>query len=70
MPQLARPPPLTLCPPSTPSPTILPACRALSTIATVGFGDIVPQTVVETLVVLMVECIGVLFFGLLISSVR
>ncbi|KAI7843229.1 hypothetical protein COHA_003209 [Chlorella ohadii] len=42
---------------------------ALSTIATVGFGDVVPQNLVENIVVIIVEVIGVLFFGLLISSI-
>ncbi|KAL4446679.1 hypothetical protein ABPG77_007923 [Micractinium sp. CCAP 211/92] len=42
---------------------------ALSTVATVGFGDIVPQSAVEVLVVIFVEICGVLFFGLLISSI-
>ncbi|KAL4425355.1 hypothetical protein ABPG75_009371 [Micractinium tetrahymenae] len=42
---------------------------ALSTVATVGFGDIVPQSEVEVLVVIFVEVCGVLFFGLLISSI-
>lgn len=36
----------------------------------VGFGDVVPQTLVEVIVVIIVEVIGVLFFGLLISSIR
>lgn len=36
----------------------------------VGYGDIVAQTAVENWVVIMVEVIGVLFFGLLISSIR
>lgn len=42
---------------------------ALTTIATVGFGDVLPANQGETVVVLIVECIGVMFFGLMISTI-
>lgn len=42
---------------------------ALTTIATVGFGDVTPATIAETVVVMGVEIIGILFFGILISTI-
>uniref|UniRef100_A0A1D1ZXT6 Cyclic nucleotide-binding domain-containing protein n=2 Tax=Auxenochlorella protothecoides TaxID=3075 RepID=A0A1D1ZXT6_AUXPR len=42
---------------------------ALTTIATVGFGDVTPATLVETIVVIIVEVIGIMFFGILLSTI-
>jgi hypothetical protein len=39
-------------------------------IATIGYGDIVPASLAETLVVLAVQIVGVMFFGLLLSTIR
>lgn len=36
---------------------------SLTTVATIGFGDILPNTDAERAVMLMVEIIGVVFFG-------
>mgnify|MGYP001810869014 CR=1 FL=1 len=57
--------PCRACPPTScaPPPLLPPPLQ-------VGFGDVVPATAAETLVVIFVEVCGVLFFGLLISSIR
>lgn len=69
----ADPPAAHNCSPNSP-PLVGPAPGALpppcSPLPQVGFGDIVPQSAVEVLVVIFVEICGVLFFGLLISSIR
>ncbi len=56
--------------PPTPTPTPHPPIPHPHTHTQVGFGDVVPQNLVENIVVIIVEVIGVLFFGLLISSIR
>jgi len=42
---------------------------AITTIATVGYGDILPANAGEMVYVVAVECLGVMFFGLLISTI-
>ena len=41
---------------------------ALTTITTVGYGDVTPVTPAETAVAMAVEAIGILFFGFLLST--
>jgi hypothetical protein len=36
----------------------------------VGFGDVVPSNATEVVIAMMVEVVGVMFFGLVISSIR
>ncbi|GAB4817519.1 hypothetical protein N2152v2_004565 [Parachlorella kessleri] len=38
-------------------------------IATIGYGDIVPVSLLETIIVLAVQILGVMFFGLLLSTI-
>ncbi len=53
----------------TPRPPLhLPPLPSLQ-IATIGYGDIVPASLAETLVVLAVQIVGVMFFGLLLSTI-
>lgn len=42
----------------------------LGQITGVGYGDIVAASLVETIVTLAVQIVGVMFFGLLLSTIR
>lgn len=42
---------------------------SLTAITTIGFGDILPVTNAERAVMLLVEVLGVLFFGILLGSI-
>lgn len=42
---------------------------SLTTVATIGFGDLTPVTDAERAVLLFMELTGVLFFGILLSSI-
>ena len=42
---------------------------SLTAITTIGFGDILPITNAERAVMLLVEVLGVLFFGILLGSI-
>ena len=42
---------------------------SLTAISTIGFGDITPVTNAERAVMLLVEILGVLFFGILLGSI-
>ncbi|BDA43662.1 Potassium voltage-gated channel subfamily H member 7 [Coccomyxa sp. Obi] len=42
---------------------------AMTTMATVGYGDVAPRTRIERLVAMVIMAFGLLFFGLLISAV-
>ncbi|KAK9809148.1 hypothetical protein WJX72_010205 [[Myrmecia] bisecta] len=42
---------------------------AMTTISTVGYGDITPQTVPEICVTLIVFFVGIMFFGILLGSI-
>ena len=42
---------------------------SLTTVVTIGFGDVTPSTDAERAVMLFVELAGVVFFGILLGSV-
>jgi len=42
---------------------------SLTTVSTIGFGDILPITNAERAVMLMSQITGVLFFGILLGSI-
>lgn len=42
---------------------------SLTTVSTIGFGDVTPITDAERAVLLLLELTGVLFFGILLSSI-
>ena len=54
-----------------PGPTIYLAAAywSLTTVATIGFGDILPVTNAERAIMLLVQITGVLFFGILLGSI-
>lgn len=56
---------------SIPGPTVYLAAAywSLTTVATIGFGDILPVTNAERAVMLLVQITGVLFFGILLGSI-
>lgn len=54
-----------------PGPTIWLAAAywSLTTVSTIGFGDITPRTDPERAVMLFAQLTGVLFFGILLGSI-
>ena len=56
---------------SIPGPQVYLAAAywSLTTVVTIGFGDITPHTDAERAVMLFVELAGVIFFGILLGSV-
>jgi hypothetical protein len=53
-----------------PSPSAPTRAHAASSPGQVGFGDVTPSNAAEVAVAMAVEVMGVMFFGLLISSIR
>lgn len=56
---------------SIPGPRVYLAAAywSLTTVVTIGFGDVTPSTDAERAVMLVVELAGVVFFGILLGSV-
>ena len=48
---------------------LVAAYWSLTTVVTIGFGDVTPSTDAERAVMLFVELTGVVFFGILLGSV-
>ena len=52
-----------------PSIWLAAAYWSLTTVSTIGFGDILPRTDAERAIMLFAQLTGVLFFGILLGSI-